>query len=129
MSRFSPVDRQSKTLATTAKGDCLSGGKRATSVVALAGNFDFPGSSFLTRLTAVLVAILSHAPAWQVCALLLFVGRHHHFSLSRLFHRVLPPDAAGQSYFRFIIQPMNVPAVTPIANVAARVNRGCRCTR
>jgi len=56
-------------------------------MVALASDFDFLGSRFLTRLTAVLVSILGHAPAWQVRALLLFIACHHHSPLSRLVHR------------------------------------------
>lgn len=32
-------------------------------------------------------------------------------------------------YLRFIVQPINAPAVTPTANVVAAVNRGCRWMR
>src|SRR5271155_3230707 len=46
-------------------------------MVALASDFDVLGSRFLAGLTAILVAILCHAPAWQVRALLLLIGCHH----------------------------------------------------
>jgi hypothetical protein len=46
-------------------------------MVALTRNLDFVGSRFLTRLAAVFVAWLRHAAAWQVGALVLFIGRHH----------------------------------------------------
>jgi hypothetical protein len=46
-------------------------------MVALARNLDFLGSRFLTGLTAVFVASLHHAPAWQVRTLDLLIYRHH----------------------------------------------------
>jgi hypothetical protein len=46
-------------------------------MVALARDLNFAGPRFLARLTAVLVAILRHASAWQVRALLLLVGHHY----------------------------------------------------
>jgi hypothetical protein len=46
-------------------------------VVALAGNLDFPGSRFLTGLTAVLLARWRKAPAWQMGALRLLIRRHY----------------------------------------------------
>ena len=81
-------------------------------MVALTRNLDFFGSRFLTGLAAVFVAALRQAPAGQVRALGLVIRRHHLVLLN--------------FYLRFIIQPINVPAVTPIANVAATVSTGCR---
>lgn len=49
-------------------------------MVALAGNLDFSGSSFLTGLTAVFVAGLYNALAREVCTLGLLIGRDHDFS-------------------------------------------------
>jgi hypothetical protein len=54
-------------------------------VVALAGDLDFVGSSFLAGLTAVLVAGLRHATAWQVRTFILFVGCHRCSSFRMLF--------------------------------------------
>jgi hypothetical protein len=48
-------------------------------MVALAGNFDFAGSRFLTSLTAELFARLRHAAAWKVGTLRL-LGCRHRFS-------------------------------------------------
>jgi hypothetical protein len=93
-------------------------------MVALASDFDVLGTRFLTCLTTVLVTILRHASAWQVGTLLLFVGRHRHSPYLDRSIRSCRIDAVARLYLRFIIQPMNVPAVTPIANVVATVSRG-----
>jgi hypothetical protein len=47
-------------------------------MVTLARNLYVLGSRIFAGLTAVLVAILRHASAWQVRALLRFVACHHH---------------------------------------------------
>jgi hypothetical protein len=59
-------------------------------MVALASDFDVLGPGFLTRLTAVLVAILRHASTWQVRALCLFIGRHHHSPYRDRFIVIVP---------------------------------------
>jgi hypothetical protein len=56
-------------------GECSLHRKRTTRVVALAGNLYFLGSRLLTCLTAVLVARLRDAFAWQMRTLALFI-RH-----------------------------------------------------
>jgi hypothetical protein len=45
-------------------------------MITLAGNLHLSGSRFFTGLTAVFVARLRQTPAWQVCALVLLIGRH-----------------------------------------------------
>lgn len=74
----------------TNQGHCSSDGKWASSMVALARNLNFFGSRFLTGLTAVFVARLHQAPAWQVRTLVLFIGRHHCLPLSFLDSKVPP---------------------------------------
>jgi hypothetical protein len=71
-------------------------------VVALACNLDLFGSRFLAGLTAVLVASLRRAPAWQVRALALLIGRHHLFSsfvmgsaISSIGSRFIKPPHQG----------------------------------
>ena len=46
-------------------------------MVALAGDLDLFGACFLAQLTAVFVASLRPALAWQVRTLLLLICRHH----------------------------------------------------
>jgi hypothetical protein len=65
-------------------------------VVTLARNLYFLGSCLFAGLTAVFIAILGHASAWQMRALLLFISCHHWFSLvviialpTRLFNQGL----------------------------------------
>jgi hypothetical protein len=78
--------------------ELFSHGKRAASVVALASDFDFAGSRFLARLTAVFFAILCHASTWQVRALLLFVACHQHSPYLDCFHRGLAALTRRESY-------------------------------
>jgi hypothetical protein len=52
----------------------FSDGQRAWLVVALAGNLDLFGACFLTGLTAIFVAGLGHAAAWEVRTFGLFIG-------------------------------------------------------
>jgi hypothetical protein len=51
-------------------------------MVALASDLDFAGSRFLTGLTAVFVARLRQALAWQVCTFVL-LSCHRYFSFGR----------------------------------------------
>ena len=59
------------------EGNGPSYNQRTGSMVALARNFNFLRSCFLTGLAAVFVARLNHALAWQVCTLTLFTSRHN----------------------------------------------------
>jgi hypothetical protein len=54
-------------------------------MVALACDLDLFGSCFLTGLTAVFVAGLHKAPAWQVSTLVLGGGHHHSWSPVRVW--------------------------------------------
>lgn len=76
-------------------------------MVALARNLYLIRSRFLTGSTAIFVIGLRQAPAWQMRTL------------------VLPIP----TYLRFIIHPISVPAVTPIAKVVATVSTGWRWMR
>jgi len=120
-------------------------------MVALARNLDLIGSRFLTGLTAVFVTRLRQAPAWQVRTLVLLICRHHSYCspfpiaifiivAELLWRAQFPPlqtlDLLSDGhrsqfpiYLRFIIQPINVPAVTPIAKVVATVSTGWRWMR
>lgn len=52
-------------------------------MVALACNLNFRGPSFLTGLSAVFVARLHHAPAWQMRTLTLLICRHSGYPCSK----------------------------------------------
>ena len=54
-------------------------------MVALACDLDLFGSCFLTGLTAVFVAGLHKASAWQVSTLVLGGGHHHSWSPVRVW--------------------------------------------
>jgi hypothetical protein len=122
-------------------------------MVALARNLNLIGSRFLTGLTAVFVTRLRQAPAWQMRTLVLLICRHHSYCSpfpTAVFIIVVagllwwahfpplqtvdllsdgPPLFSFRIYLRFIIQPINVPAVTPIAKVVATVSTGWRWMR
>jgi hypothetical protein len=121
-------------------------------MVALARNLDLLGSRFFTGWTAVFVTRLRQAPAWQMRTLVLLICRHHSYCspfptavfiivvAGLLWRAQFPPSQTldllsdgHQSqlpiYLRFIIHPINVPAVTPIAKVVATVSTGWRWMR
>ena len=115
-------------------------------MVALARNLDLIGSRFLTGLTAVFGTRLLRAPAWQMRTLVLLIYRHHSYCsfflplssiivvAGLLWWARFPPVQtvdllSFRTYLRFIIHPINVPAVTPIAKVVATVSTGWRWIR
>ncbi len=52
-------------------------------MIALARNLDLFGTCFLAGWTAAFIARLHRAPAWQMRALVLLIGRHHVSPLSK----------------------------------------------
>jgi hypothetical protein len=72
-------------------------------MVALAGDLDFLGSRFLTGLTAVFVARLHYAPAWQVRTFILLIARHHYSPFP--FHFRWEPDSGVQLHAHRCFRP------------------------